>query len=68
MAFQPGDHLRVHHRRRGVPYTHHAINFPGGRVVEFGGSTANKPAMGVEFGSFERFANGDRVEAGSFRR
>jgi hypothetical protein len=31
-------------------------------VVEFGGSTTNKPAMGVEFGPFERFANGDRVD------
>ena len=62
MLYQPGDHLRVHRRRYGVPYTHHAINFPDGRLVEFGGSTANKPAMRVDFGSFERFASGDRVD------
>ena len=60
--YQPGDLLRVHRRRYGVPYTHYAINFPDDRVVEFGGSTANKPAMGVEFGPLELFAKQDRVD------
>jgi hypothetical protein len=62
LPFNPGDHLRVHRRRYGLPYTHHAINFLDGRIVEFGGSTANKPAMGVDFGSFARFKNGDHVD------
>jgi hypothetical protein len=30
--------------------------------VEFGGSTVNKPAMGVDFGPFERFKDGDPVD------
>jgi hypothetical protein len=50
MAFQPGDHLRVHRRRYGVPYTHHAINFPDCQVIEFGGSTKDKPAMASNMG------------------
>jgi len=58
MLYLPGDHLRIHRRRHGLPYTHHAINFPDGKVVEFGGSTANKAAMGIERGSFEQFADG----------
>jgi hypothetical protein len=62
MAFQPGDHLRVHRRRYGVPYTHHAINFPDCQVIEFGGSTKDKPALAIEYGAFEIFAKQDRVD------
>jgi hypothetical protein len=62
MPFQPGDHLSVHRRRNGVHYTHHAINFPDAIVVEFGGSTADKPAMGIGYGTYERFAGDDRVD------
>ena len=62
MPFAPGDHLRVHRKRFGLPYTHHAINVGDGRVVEFGGSTANKPAMGIEYSAYEQFAKGDVVD------
>lgn len=62
MPFAPGDHLRVRRKRFGLPYTHHAINVGDGRVVEFGGSTANKPAMGIEYSAYEQFAKGDVVD------
>jgi hypothetical protein len=53
MLYLSGDHLRVHRRRYDVPYTHHAINFPNGQAVEFGGSTTTS-------GNTLKFINGDR--------
>jgi hypothetical protein len=47
MAFRAGDHLCDHRRRFGVPYTHHAIKVHHEQVIEFGGSTVNKAAMGI---------------------
>ncbi len=36
--------------------------FPGAQIVEFAGSTANKPAMRIERGAYEDFAKTDRVD------
>jgi hypothetical protein len=58
MPFQPGDHLRDHRRRVCVPYTHHAIKVHDGQVIEFGGSTADKGAMGIRPAPYEGFALG----------
>jgi Lecithin retinol acyltransferase len=62
MSFEPGDHLRDHRRRFGVPYTHHAIKVRDEQVVEFGGSTVNKAAMGIGYAPYERFTTGLRVD------
>jgi hypothetical protein len=62
MPFEPGDHLRDHRRRFGVPYTHHAIKVHDERVIEFGGSTADKAAMGIACSPYERFATGRKVD------
>jgi hypothetical protein len=62
MPFRPGDHLRDHRRRFGVPYTHHAIKVHDEQVIEFGGSTANKAAMGIACAPYERFATGRKVD------
>jgi hypothetical protein len=62
MAFRAGDHLCDHRRRFGVPYTHHAIKVHDEQVIEFGGSTVNKAAMGIACAPYERFATGRRVD------
>lgn len=62
MPFEPGDHLRDHRRRFGVPYTHHAIKVHDEQVIEFGGSTADKAAMGIAPAPYERFAIGHKVD------
>lgn len=62
MPFKPGDHLRDHRHRFGVPYTHHAIKVHDEQVIEFGGSTANKAAMGIACAPYDRFAVGRRVD------
>jgi hypothetical protein len=62
MPFRAGDHLCDHRRRFGVPYTHHAIKVHDEQVIEFGGSTANKAAMGIACAPYERFATGRKVD------
>lgn len=60
-SFKPGDHLCVHRRRWGIPYTHHAITLGDDLIVEFGGSTRDKPAMAIAYGTYTQFAGDDHA-------